>query len=333
MLGILGWIFMAGAGFKQAAGMQYVADSNRSKAIAEGRIYYRNAQGDCFLVNGGRRVWLKNKYGDQVLEDKNGMIIYNLSKMKRDEQTLKAIEMGRAKAEELGITDRNWLWVKKELGWESYVPNERFDLTTGKRFTIHAYCYLKKSTDKIGGVKRMYLCPKYRLGNIDPITKIQEADYSPIFSFFKEDSDRSKDTSFSHITRDYSLMPGVEKITLTEYLMKWKETLEPDIMEFLLRVGVVKTKCVRYKFLDNPSKKECYGYEMMYRSFVNYVNPDKIVQWKKQCSLTTDFEDIIAIDEEKFAEITSEMNAMFAHKNGRFDKTTAYYEYKSVLDE
>lgn len=316
MLGLLGLIFMAGAGIKQGMDMQYVADSNRANAIAEGRIYYRNARGDCFLVKGGQQVWLKNKYGCQILEDKNGRIVYNLTQMKKDEQTLKAIEMGRVKAEELGITDRNWLWVKKELGWNSYKQDERFDLTTGKRFTVNAYCYIKRSGTLLGKwsskdlchYHRIFMLPKTQYGCEDPITLIRKCTFSPVMGFFKENSDRMSDSAFIHISINYEMMYGVTKISLTEYLMEWNGTLGEDVAKFLIEIGIIKMNEVRWEEL----KQTDYS---IYGDRPVRINPD----------------DIVSIDEEKFREISKKLDSLFVGKTGEFEDCSAVYEYKPVV--
>ena len=317
MLGLLGLIFMAGAGIKQGMDMQYVADSNRANAIAEGRIYYRNARGDCFLVKGGQQVWLKNKYGCQILEDKNGRIVYNLTQMKKDEQTLKAIEMGRAKAEELGITDRNWLWVKKELGWNSHKQDERFDLTTGKRFTVNAYCYIRRSSTLLGKwssedlcyYHRIFMLPKTQYGCEDPITLIRKCTFSPVMGFFKENSDRMSDSAFTHISINYEMMYGVTKISLTEYLMEWNGTLGEDVAKFLIEIGIIKMKEVRWEELKRTD------YSISGDRPVR-INPD----------------DIVSIDEEKFKEISKKLDSLFVGKTGAFKDSSAVYEYKPVVE-
>lgn len=307
MLGLLGWIIMVGAGIKQAADTQYISDTRRSEAIHNNKLYYTDAKGNYWLTESNQQVWLSNCGGDVTLVDKNKRIVYNLNQLKRDEQTQEAIKMARMKAKELGITDRNWLWVEDELGWrpkvypqspkgsfDPYISAERFDLTTGKRFTIQSYCLLGKKYNVNGKVT---LYPESYEGQCDPITNIWYTYYSPIFNFFKVESGVSG-SRFKHITLD-NWGHYFERISLTEYLLTWKAKLNTQGMNFLLETGIIKSKNIKIE-----------GYDHL---------------------VTTDVEDIISIDEDKFKKIEAEMEALFEHHDSRY--RLADYEYKSVLDE
>lgn len=329
MLGLLGWLFFAGAGIKQAADYQDAASRSHSDAKNSGKLYYTNVQGQYFLTETGEKL----RRDGRSFYDMRGNLLFNLDTIERDKIMLEARARAQEKAKELGITDRDWLYVKSELGWNPYLVNtyfadpndERVDLNTGKHWGVGVHSDVLCNPDnslydpRKGKATCLVMASVCPAGRDKVANKFLYKRY-PVISFWKyyvhDGDNRCIEKQLQNGT-NYFLSTG-DEISLTDYLLKYKGKLDKSLMNFLLQTDVIRTSKLQYIVTRRDGKK-CYDEITINAKPVRPI--DKYRLW-------TDTEDIISINEEKLKEMVDEMNKLPINDVGMSDRDNDKYEYK-----
>lgn len=327
MLGLLGWLFFAGAGIKQAADYQDAASRSHSDAKNSGKLYYTNVQGQYFLTETGEKL----RRDGRSFYDMRGNLLFNLDTIERDKILLEARARAQEKAKELGITDRDWLYVKSELGWNPYSINkwyaddERVDLNTGKHWCVGVHSNLYLPEKNYGHETKDTCCVSASTMKIGE-DKVENRDIYrrfPVLSFWKytawsysSASEAAKDIASGVIYGNW-----LDKISLTDYLLKYKGKLDESLMHFLLQTDVIRTSKLQYIYENS----DVYGHRYN-EIFINAKLEGKGMH--RQFRLWTEIEDIISVNEDKLKEMVDEMGKLPINDLGMADHDNHTYEYK-----
>lgn len=271
MLGLLGWLLFGGAAIKQACDVSGFNGSAEAAAKAGGELYFRDYQNNLRLVGSNKQVWLKEIGTHKCLVDESGKVICDYTQAKLDKKYQEELLPVQEKAKELGITDRDWIYLNTELEWKCPWEDARVDLNTGEKFGVIMLGDLRKAKYKddltfyihknaeyedynsrtgLTAHRDMpiFTCVRFQIDTKD-VLKQRWSDYGILY---EKDYDRFayrflikqcrqdwKRNCRGYAERMY------DEISLTDYIFKYRGLISDIKMDFLLRLGAVKSKKVK----------------------------------------------------------------------------------------
>lgn len=321
MLGLIGWALYLGSGFVQAVQTQAAQDRIRDEAKELGKVTYTGVTGQLYLTETHQKVWRRTVCGDDCLVDKHGNTVVNFTKEKRDKQRAELIAPIKAKAEELGITDRDWLYLKDEMDWFEEYDDARIEIETGRKFGVFAVNALKE----VGcGNKRDTLAYTFKVQNFNDgwneysrKCKIR-AGASIGFYRFEINNNMVYKRQAEYLRNDWGYGPddwlskkflerpclaNTKEISLTDYLYKYKKPLDDVMMDFLLQTGVIESKKVEIAYSRSAS---CHCAHT-YLEDITKINEDKIkelaaeVDKANKCTQLVGYETVIYMTDRKYS--------------------------------
>lgn len=150
MLGLIGWLIAGGSALKHVSDVSGYHDGNRQIAKDFNELTFRDWYGNLRLTKTNEIVFRRNELGHDCLVNKKGQIVHDFTKEKKEKEFAEKIAPIKAKAEELAIKDRDWMYVNQELEWWEEWQDARIDINTGEKFGVIAICDIKsKWTDDI----------------------------------------------------------------------------------------------------------------------------------------------------------------------------------------
>ena len=318
MLGLIGWALYLGSGFIQGVQTQAAQDRIRDEAKELGKVTYTGVTGQLYLTETHQKVWRRTVCGDDCLVDKHGNTVINFTKEKRDKKRAELIAPIKAKAEELGITDRDWLYLKDEMDWFEEYNDARIEIETGRKFGVFAVNALKK----VGtGNKRDTLAYTFKVQNFNGgwneysrKCKIRAGASIGFYRFeinnnmtyekqariFENLADQ--DDWLSKYFLERPCLARTKEISLTDYLYKYRKPLDDVMMDFLLQTGVIESKKVELAYSDSAGCTCAHTY----LEDITKINEDKIkelaaeVDKVNKCTQLVGYETVVYTIKEKY---------------------------------
>lgn len=286
MLGLIGWMVYLGSGFKQAAQTQASYDRAKARAKEIGNRTYTGITGQLYLTETNQKVWRRTVCGDDCLVDKYGNTVVNFSKEVRDKKKAELLAPIRAKVEELGITDRDWLYLKDEMDWFEEYADARIDINTGMKFGVFSATALKRAENRGKYTSYTFKVANYSDGWDENARKSKirtgasigfykfdinyNSEYKRI-AWMLENSDRPEQKLTMYLL-EQPFLSQVKEISLSDYLYKYRKPLDDVMMDFLIQTGVIESKKIEIAW--NCDSDEFLAHT--YLEDITKINEDKI---------------------------------------------------------